>query len=266
MIFNELSLWLVAIFLLSLGNATPIETPAAEVHLDVEATTTVLLNPYPTAEGGALDPHPLVTLTAFTDGPATYTLTISNGAGRALSTAHYVASTDTPVLSENPQPGVFAAGASQVLHVPRGWEGNVAIGEARFGLPGPFASLIEGSYKQQLPTTTDWLWAMDVSYVAGYTVPIICYCGATNVPANRLSGCSVPLFQNSACPPADFDAAKGDCRNPLKGSNGATAATPFFKPCQGQAYTYPGDHDGLANGKCQTSTTTCIILPDNGPH
>ncbi|KAM7187281.1 hypothetical protein V8F20_011036 [Naviculisporaceae sp. PSN 640] len=276
MILNKLSWLLMAIFLAAIGVATPIETAVPESQAAAPATATPMQNPYPTAKGGPLDPSPEITLTALVDGPETYTITLSNSAGRPLSTAHYVNKPGPsnpkevfPPLLENPQPGTFPAGGNHVLHVPRGWAGNVAISEERGGFPGAWVSLIEGSFRNQTSKDKpkgEWVWGIDVSYVAGYTVPIMCYCGSA-ASGNRLSGCPVPLFANSTCPAKDFDSAGRFCKNPLKDApDDVQEAAAFFKPCQNLAYAFPGDHKALANGLCQTQSTTCVILPDNGPH
>ncbi|KAM7214386.1 hypothetical protein V8F06_010224, partial [Rhypophila decipiens] len=141
------------------------------------------------------------------------------------------------------------------LLTPRGWAGNMAVGEARFGMPGGRSGLIEGSFLQQAPSN-EWLFCMDVSYVAGYTVPMVCYCGDTTAP---ISGCKDHLFEKAfKCPAVDFDAAKGSCHNPKMNSADFSLA-PFFAPCAGRAYSFPGDHDALANAKCQTKSLLCII-------
>ncbi|KAK4209621.1 hypothetical protein QBC37DRAFT_49754 [Rhypophila decipiens] len=239
MMFITLTWALVAILWAGFGVATPVLATVTPVQTtQVAASITALANPYPTAAGGALDPNPANPKIGIEPGPETYTVIISNAAGRPFSTVHHIGSrTDQPpfpTLINNPQPGRLENGATGLLKIPRRWEGNMAFGEARFGVPGSWVSLFEGSYKEDENVPGLWRFAVDVSFVAGYTAPMVCYCGQAD-EAHRLKGCKEPLFEKNTCP-ADFVASLGVCRNP-KQSFKDTDPTPFFAPCRGHAYT-----------------------------
>jgi len=132
---------------------------------------------------------------------------------------------------------------------------NIAINDARFALGGE-ASLIEGSFKPQLGSSTP-VGCIDVSYIAGFSFPVVCTCFSDN---NFLSGCDKNLFQLGTCPPGDL--VSGVCKNPRRGNKELKEPTDFFRPCRGKAYTYEDDHDALSNGKCQSGTMRCVILPN----
>lgn len=48
------------------------------------------------------------------------------------------------------------------------------------------------------------------------------------------------------------------CINPERGDNLTNTASPFFQPCQGQAYTFPNDHSANAWGVCQSGVSCCV--------
>jgi len=50
-----------------------------------------------------------------------------------------------------------------------------------------------------------------------------------------------------------------DCINPLRSDESATAATPFFAPCQGMAWTYVNDNSANSFGDCQDGQVWCCI-------
>lgn len=50
------------------------------------------------------------------------------------------------------------------------------------------------------------------------------------------------------------------CVNPLRNDLTATAATTFFAPCEGAAYTFPNDSAANSFGTCQDSATyVCCV-------
>lgn len=94
--------------------------------------------------------------------------------------------------------------------------------------------------------------AYDVSYIQGYSVPIVCSCSD-----NLNAGCNIPLFWGKAkCP----ELGPGNtCLNPLRDSaqGRGTAGHPFFDPCQGAAMIYPNDYDGVKN--CPVNEISCCV-------
>jgi len=206
----------------------------------------------------ALSTHrpPLFTVaTTFAAAPGTLTIQVVNNAGVALTTAHYRNPT-SPTLVDDPQPGRMENGVTHELHAPREWAGNIAINDTRSALGGE-ASLIEGSFKPQLGSSTP-VGCIDVSYITGFSFPVVCTCFSDN--NNFLSGCDKNLFQLGTCPPGDL--VSGVCKNPPRGHTELKEPTYFFRPCRGKAYTYEDDRDALSNGKCQSGTMRCVILPN----
>ncbi|KAK4446041.1 hypothetical protein QBC34DRAFT_441229 [Podospora aff. communis PSN243] len=122
-------------------------------------------------------------------------------------------------------------------------------------------SQIEFSFMVQANTGVDFaLVATDVSYVAGFTYPVVCSCEATGA---RLSGCDVNLWVGGACPMSTFT-ADGACENPYRDNTTTSVAHPWFAPCAGRAWTFPNDTAALSNGVCQTARIGCVVLPNPG--
>ncbi len=128
---------------------------------------------------------------------------------------------------------------------PTGWAGRIAIG--RDPDPGVInrGSLIEASF-------IGGVSSYDVSYVQGYSVPIVCSCkGVFN------TGCNIPLFwHKEKCPkmgPGNV------CYNPLRnsGQGRGTRAQAFFEPCQGGAMAYPNDYDSIVS--CTENQISCCV-------
>lgn len=42
------------------------------------------------------------------------------------------------------------------------------------------------------------------------------------------------------------------CINPKRGDESTYTASPFFQPCQGEAYTFPNDHSANSWAECQS--------------
>lgn len=89
----------------------------------------------------------------------------------------------------------------------------------------------------------------------------MCYCG-TNLGSDFMSGCSKNLFSESgaACDQQGEKLQSGTCVNPTNVANFSfNASSPFFKPCEGKAYTFPGDNGAMAYDKCASGTYSCCI-------
>lgn len=107
----------------------------------------------------------------------------------------------------------------------------------------------------------------DVSYILGYTLPVVC---SSN---GHSTGCAADLFGSGT--PCPTTVQNGVCHNPtgpggsrdpgaFQGSaggwpwcNACSAPDPFFAPCSGSAYTYPYD-DGATVGPATGSIQCCI--------
>ncbi|KAK3998162.1 hypothetical protein QBC44DRAFT_363689 [Cladorrhinum sp. PSN332] len=158
----------------------------------------------------------------------------------------------TPIGGQ-PGPGIMKKGATASILAPTGWSGRVSFNEADKRIQGD-ESLIEAGYTVQ---TKPWPYGVvDVSYVDGYTLPIICKCRSTGA---FTGGCIDPkLWQQSL--PCPNDNGQGACKNPHRGID-ATEAHPWFAPCAGRAYTFDADNTATHNGICQSGTVDCEIHP-----
>ncbi|KAK4204694.1 hypothetical protein QBC40DRAFT_249766 [Triangularia verruculosa] len=243
--------------------------------LSAPAVTRVAVTdiPWGTALGGALDPHPKIDPDSPVTGltaPPNWKIRVTNKAGVSLTTLHVKnapKSTGLPDLPDPiggiPPPGNMAPESVFEYAVPTGWSGRIAFAEAGKLIVGD-ESLIEASFEVQVdeknvPIVNYALGDIDVSYVDGYTFPIMCSCAADN---RFLSGCDSPKLwgQSIACPDKN---PHGACRNPHrdKDQGQVTYAHEWFKGCQGRAYTFPKDDKANSNGQCQSGTVNCQILP-----
>ncbi|POS77412.1 hypothetical protein DHEL01_v204189 [Diaporthe helianthi] len=192
-------------------------------------------------------------LQARMEAPPEYlTIEIINAYGQDITTAHASnAGAPTPVDGPIP-PGVIPDGASASFAVPTGWAGNVAMNRGDWTLNGD-VSLLEAAFINP----DDWEFAVagvDVSYVNGFTVPIMCECDG-----ERVAGCETDLFDTQLKARDVFPGEVNAVINPLRDDLDATSADEFFEPCQGLAYTFPSDHDANSFGSCQSGLISCCI-------
>ena len=140
-------------------------------------------------------------------------------------------------------PTTIGAGSTTFYSFPTGWAGRISVGKTTH----PANSKIEGS----ITGSPD----MDVSYVDGYSVPIVCS------SAGKVSGCNTELFglNGNTCNQNVDISSFEICENPARSANDGPA-DPFFEVCQGKAYTYPNDND--ANYSNVDVTTNCCIGAD----
>ncbi|KAK3319496.1 hypothetical protein B0T19DRAFT_445305 [Cercophora scortea] len=255
---------------LALFNLAPtLASPAAAITkaaVVAEAAAPAATPPIPkgnfkgTAISGALDstkyvrthkPTPVVdsVMTAI-PGPDSMTFRITNLAGTGLHTYESPAQTT----------GTIDNGAVVENVHPKNYSGMIAFNSVRYPANVGAESLIEYSYTiQDYIDPNVYILDVDVSFVDGFSFPIMCYCGATGA---YLSGCDKPLWSMTKCPDNN---GQGSCKNPDR-DNKALNVTPdpFFQPCQGLAYTYPNDHEANSNNECQSGVINCQVLPNGG--
>ncbi|KAK4446045.1 hypothetical protein QBC34DRAFT_383720 [Podospora aff. communis PSN243] len=213
----------------------------------------------PHGEGGALDPTPIFTLpkTAVLDRPpASITIKLVNSAGVDLTTSvnHNVGSPG--FITGDPASGTLAKSATATMIAPTGWGGQIAFNKAGKKIQGD-EGVVEGSFGIQENVTKEFaVLDIDVSFVNGFTLPIMCYCGDGG--GTYLSGCDVDLWKKGTCPD-EYDNGQGSCRNPRR-DDGIQSPIPFMKECEGRGYTYVKDHAADSNGECQKGIVTCNIL------
>lgn len=173
-------------------------------------------------------------------GGGAQTFSIVNSYSVALSLAFDHNNPGPDMMGGPIAPTTIGAGSTTFYSFPTGWAGRILVGKTT----NPANSKIEGS----IMAGAD----MDVSYVDGYSVPIVC------TSAGKVSGCNTELFglNGNKCG-QNVDISNFDiCTNPALTRNDGPA-DPFFAPCQGKAYTYP--KDDIANFMNVDATTHCCI-------
>ncbi|OIW26283.1 hypothetical protein CONLIGDRAFT_706427 [Coniochaeta ligniaria NRRL 30616] len=236
---------LLSLLLSSPALANPLPTPAVQAAQDI----------FNTGVEAVYTPTPApfhIEAAAIANPPALMTITVINKHIAPVSTYHAHEAGGPTAVWGAAGAGTMAKGATASYALPTGWAGNIAVVE--YGGPRNIVgdeSLIEANFKK--PDGYSVAVAdVDVSYVNGFSVPIVCSC----VGAGVVTGCNKNLWGLNSCA---NDNGKGSCKNPLRSDQTATAATPFFKPCQGGAYTYVNDHNANSFGVCQSGRITCCI-------
>lgn len=209
-------------------SSNPSLTPAATKSVVQESPSET---PLPT-------PTPTSTLAVYKGNSDSFTIAITNLYGAPLSLA-FGSNDYGPKPDGNPQPTVIGKASATAYTFPTGWAGRISVGKSLSGSN----SLIEASFPG------DQWNSVDVSYVDGYSVPIVC---SNN--GHAVTGCNIDLWkQGNACAsPVDDGTA---CHN-TAGDYGP--AIQFFKACEGAAYTYPKD-DTATNGSVEGKTITCCV-------
>ncbi|KAL8737060.1 MAG: hypothetical protein Q9181_002075 [Wetmoreana brouardii] len=159
-----------------------------------------------------------------------------------------------PPVAGNPTTG--STGDCPVWTFPPGWSGRVHVGGGS-GAPAG-GTLYEGNV-----AGSGGSGAMDVSFVEGFSVPMLC----TDNGNGFVSGCGIDLFSQGTCPTGG--SAGGVCTNP-QGPGGTRDSSvnwceacsppdPFFAPCAAAAFTFPTDDD--ANDGISSLDISCTIGP-----
>ncbi|ETS81376.1 hypothetical protein PFICI_06378 [Pestalotiopsis fici W106-1] len=195
-------------------------------------------------------PSPPLAARSMKAPPEFLTLHLVNSHTAAVSTAHVHDVDSPPAASGNVGAGTLARGASASFAVPTGYVGNMALSEAEYPITAD-DTLIEINFSIAKDYGNIAVADVDVSYVNGYSVPITCSCGGSVV-----TGCNKDLLKLNTC--ADLS-PENACVNPLRALIPATAASPFFAPCQGAAWTFVNDGDADAWGSCQSGQISCCI-------
>lgn len=228
--------------------------------------------PLGTASGGALDkshahsaPTPIIdeAIALVTTGPLT--INVHNSA-KIPVTVTYGSNSGVPPPLSHPTPGPLAPGADLQFVAPEGWAGRIIVGN-NFD-----------SANSKIEASLDGQPNIDVSYVDGFSAPIVCSCDGRGV----VTGCNLPLFKMNKCPnegPGMFNVLKYTFHSDIVADNGPATgpvcynpeqnvpygpASPFFAACAGAAYTYPKD-DGADTG-CASHTINCCVGPQCPPN
>ncbi|KAL9011848.1 MAG: hypothetical protein Q9173_003351 [Seirophora scorigena] len=221
-------------------------TPRGSPH----PSPTFPVHTYGAAVGGPLDlpepteaPRPANIANAL-DAPF-LTVKVYNGFGQRLPIS-YNSNRGSPTIVGNPGPGTLAMAQNTAIAVPRDFAGAIFIGQ----IYDPANSKIELSFN----APQGYRPGLDVSYVDGYSVPIVCSCNGIPV-----TGCNIALFRTGrTCPRQGPGGDRRLCYNPKRNIPDGPA-DPFFQPCQGAAFTYPNDHTANAFGKCDSGDIQCCV-------
>ena len=209
-------------------SSNPVATPVTTALSVQQSLGAVLQN--------ASIPATAVNVTPAPVNAGVMTIAITNYWTAPLSVS-YFQNSDSPSAVGAPEPAPLGTSTQVVL--PTNWAGRIVVGKTTDSA----GSKIEGS-------TTVWN-DIDVSYVDGYSVPIVC----SNATA-PVTGCNINLWDVSGpCNNTVGDDAV--CLNPMQGVPNGPADS-WFLPCQGVAYTFPNDN--VANdGNTGTPDVSCCI-------
>ncbi|KAL8705840.1 MAG: hypothetical protein Q9201_001063 [Fulgogasparrea decipioides] len=174
------------------------------------------------------------------------TIAITNSYGMPLSLS-FDNNAGFPALNGAPQPTLLPIDAVTSYAAPSGWAGRINVGKTNH----VDNSKIEGSFYGA--GNGD----IDISYVDGYSVPIICSVGGQVV-----SGCNKELFDQPCNAPDNMsdmgpDGRPAVCSNGARGSDWGPPSS-FFAPCAGAAYTFPKD-DGANTGMITSTDISCCV-------
>ena len=166
------------------------------------------------------------------------TIAVTNQYGRQMSLS-LASNANGPSPIGNPSPNILPDASLTQFTFPTGWAGRICVGPDL----NPNGSKIEGSFTGPPD--------IDVSYVDGYTVPIICLSEGVAV-----TGCNIELFNqpNVRC---EQLIDRATCLNPAKDVPDGPAP-PFFKACAGAAYTYPNDNTANRDSLSSNLISCCV--------
>ncbi|KAI1410893.1 hypothetical protein F5Y13DRAFT_191973 [Hypoxylon sp. FL1857] len=160
-----------------------------------------------------------------------YTVTLINSHTAPVVTIHGQGAGSPTAVGKDNEPHTMSQSETATFALPTGWSGRVAMYEDGYIGDLDRATLLEGSFVKG--ASQQAVIALDVSYVDGFTVPLVCDCNNTVV-----IGCNLDL--HPMCPDDSKRNAK-QCANPNREFKVGVPPTNPFKDCQGLAYTYPQD-------------------------
>jgi hypothetical protein len=178
----------------------------------------------------------------------TMTVELVNNANVDLWTQH----TPSNTLLSGGSSGALAKGSTGTYVLKPGYAGSVFINRHDFGKHASDSQIETNFGPEAGNVDTSNKVTIDVSYVSGYTYPIVCTCGS----GAFVSGCETNLWavKDSKC--LNPNAFNG-CTNPNQ--DGKHANDPFFAPCAGKAYTFPSDDAAVSHNLCDTGKFVCTI-------
>lgn len=115
--------------------------------------------------GAALPTLPAIRARGLPLGPEYLTISVINSHSNAISTVHNSnPSRPEPTNLSEVQPGTIAVGSTATFAVPTGWEGNIAVVDARYKLSNS-DTLIEANYVIPGGEFTHAVADVDISHV-----------------------------------------------------------------------------------------------------
>ncbi|KAI1762946.1 hypothetical protein GGR53DRAFT_393703 [Hypoxylon sp. FL1150] len=201
-------------------------------------------------------PPPTATGSAPQDG--NFVVTVINSHTAGISTMHQQDVNGSTAIRQNNEGNIVKPSETFTFAVPTGWSGRLAMWEEGFssdssrGSVQDRASLFEGSFIQQDGTDSAVAF-MDVSYVDGFTVPMVCECNG-----QVAFGCNLDLHE--ICP-AEFQLNPKTCKNPYRDDGlKVPPTTNIFGECSKIAYTFSTDdlatHMGVLG--CDRNVLCCV--------
>ncbi|KAI2606564.1 Osmotin, thaumatin-like protein [Hypoxylon sp. NC1633] len=204
----------------------------------------------PTPASVQAAPHPTAMPKQAVPDGGNFVFTVVNSHTAPVSTMHVVGAGSPTAIRKSNEASTIAPGETVSFAAPTGWTGRMAMYEDGYEVVDR-ASLLEGSF--MVFPQGEAVMALDVSYVDGFTVPMVCECNESVV-----LGCNLDL--NEVCPKDLLVNAK-TCINPYRDNPiPPSSEVNIFRDCERMAYTYPTDD--LATkvdiAGCSRSISCCI--------
>ncbi|KAI6085873.1 hypothetical protein F4821DRAFT_260568 [Hypoxylon rubiginosum] len=200
-----------------------------------------------------------------------FVVTVINSHTAAISTKHDQGPNAPTAIRENNVGDIVKPGETFSFAVPTGWNGRLSMWEDGYAKGDALdkASIFEASFMPQNVTIrnvatpyniSEAAMAMDVSYVDGFTVPMVCECDS-----KVAFGCNLNLHE--VCPP-DLQINAKTCKNPYRDRyKFSVPPANIFKDCANMAYTYPiNDIATYMNVTGCWRDTLCCVGTACSPH
>ncbi|KAI1774988.1 Osmotin, thaumatin-like protein [Hypoxylon cercidicola] len=158
-----------------------------------------------------------------------FVVTVVNSHTAAISTSHFQGAGSPTAIRHDNEGNIVAPDETITFAVPTGWSGRLAMYEEGYDVVDR-GSLFEGSF--MVDESKNAFMALDVSYVDGFTVPLVCECNQEVV-----FGCNLDL--HNMCP-TELQLNAKTCLNPYR-EDLAPPINNIFEACAEMAYTYPTD-------------------------
>ncbi|KAI1136906.1 hypothetical protein F5Y05DRAFT_414627 [Hypoxylon sp. FL0543] len=235
-----------------LPNMTAMGCPAVAPQIAAPALSPVPSGEVHTVTVTVFKSHAAPASSSAPSSSGDYTVTLTNSHTAPVVTIHGQGADSPTAVGKDNEPHTMSLSEIATFALPTGWSGRVALYEDGY-LNNSFldrATLLEGSFENNALDTA--VIALDVSYVDGFTVPLVCECKNTIV-----MGCNLDL--HPMCQPNSTMNAK-TCANPNREFKVGVPPTNPFNDCQGLAYTYPQDDNATKYDPegCSRQISCCI--------